>query len=179
MRRSFRRGVQYFLALVFVVAAWSCPAQDFLTLGARGGISFNVPAHRFDQIEGFADFDLPWHWDFFSNWRLQPRADLSAGWLNNQHSSAFIGTAGPLLEVRPGKFPLALEAGTSPTVLSRYRFGGTDFGQRFQFTTHVGLVWYLTDRVSVGCRFQHMSNAGLASPNPGLNLEMRELSYHF
>jgi len=54
-----------------------------------------------------------------------------------------------------------------------------DFGERFQFTSHIGLIWYLTDRVSLGYRFQHMSNAGLASPNPGLNLEMLELSYHF
>jgi len=72
-----------------------------------------------------------------------------------------------------------LEGGSSPTLLSRYRFEGMDFGERFQFTSHIGLIWYLTDRVSLGYRFQHMSNAGLASPNPGLNLEMLELSYHF
>jgi lipid A 3-O-deacylase len=179
MQRLLRHGIQCSAALLLLAASRSAPAQDFLAVGARGGISFNVPAHRFQQAEGFADFDLPWHWDIYSNWRLQPRIDLSAGWLNNQHANAFIGTVGPLLELRPGKFPLALEGGSSPTLLSRYRFEGMDFGERFQFTSHIGLIWYLTDRVSLGYRFQHMSNAGLASPNPGLNLEMLELSYHF
>jgi hypothetical protein len=167
--------------MVFLCLARPCllSAQDFLAVGARGGFSFNVAQHRFQKAEGFADFDLPWHWDFYSRWRLQPRFELSAGDLNNQHANAFIGTAGLLAELRPGKFPFALEGGSSPTLISRYQFGGMNFGERFQFTTHVGLAWYLTERVSIGYRFEHMSNAGLASPNPGLNLEMLELTYHF
>jgi len=179
MQSLSRFWVEWVVALILMAAVRSASAQDFLTLGARGGVSLNVPSHRFEQVEGFGDFDLPWNWNFYSDWRLQPRVDASAGWLNNRQDGAFIGTVGPLLEVRPGKCPFALEGGFSPTLLSRYRFGGADFGGRLQFTTQIGLRWYLTDRLAVGLRFQHMSNGGLESPNPGLNFEMLELSYHF
>jgi len=154
-------------------------AQDFLTVGARGGFSINSYSHRFQQAEAFAQFDLPWQWNFYSDWVLNPRIDVSAGYLNSQDINAFVGTAGPLLELRKGKFPLALEGGSSPTILSQYHFGNSDLGEDFQFTSHIGLTWYITDHLSFGYRFQHMSNAGLAKPNPGLNVEMLELSYHF
>jgi len=182
MRKSFLRQLRrvlFFSTSLFVIGEWRVNAQDFLTVGARGGISFNEGNHRFGQAEAFADFDLPRQWDFCSDWRLQSRIDVSAGYLGDETTSAFIGTAGPLLELRKGHIPLALEGGVSPTVISRYRFGGTDFGDGCQFTSHGGLTWYITDHLSVGCRFQHMSNAGLARPNPGLNVGMLALSYHF
>jgi lipid A 3-O-deacylase len=155
------------------------PAQNVWTVGTRGGLSYNGTENQFQQVEAFADMNLPWKWDFYSDWRFQPRIDASAGWLRGEHADAFIGTAGPLVELRKGKFPLALEGGSSPTILSRDRFGSRDFGERFQFTSHIGLTWYVTEHISVGYRFQHMSNAGIANPNPGLNLQMLELSYSF
>ena len=165
--------------LPLLLCAGRANAQDFLTLGARGGLSFNDQSHRFQQAEAFAQFDLPWQWKFCSDWVLNPRIDVSGGYLNSQGTTAFVGTVGPLLELRKGKFPLALDVGASPTILSKYHFGNTDFGEDFQFTSHIGLTWYITDHISFGYRFQHMSNAGLARPNPGLNVEMLELSYHF
>jgi Lipid A 3-O-deacylase (PagL) len=182
MRNKYARylgRLSFLLCCLLTVGYCHADALDFLSVGARGGFSFNAGNHRFSQSEAFADFDLPWQWNFYSDWRLQPRIDVSAGYLGDQTTSAFVGTAGPLLELRKGHIPLALEGGASPTVISRYRFGSTDFGEGFQFTSHIGLTWYLTDHLSVGCRFQHMSNAGLAKPNPGLNVGMLELSYHF
>jgi lipid A 3-O-deacylase len=182
MQNTYARHLghlSFLLCCLLTVGYCHADAPDFLSVGARGGFSFNAGNHRFSQSEAFADFDLPWQWNFYSDWRLQPRIDVSTGYLGNQTTSAFIGTAGPLLELRKGNFPLALEGGSSPTVISRYRFGSTDFGGGFQFTSHIGLTWYITDHLSMGCRFQHMSNAGLAKPNPGLNVGMLELSYHF
>src|SRR5277367_2014155 len=107
MQKSFSRHVRVFLFFsisLFVIWQWRVNAQDFLTVGARGGLSFNAGNHRFGQAEAFADFDLPWQWNFYSDWRLQPRMDVSAGGLGNETTSAFIGTAGPLLELRKGHF---------------------------------------------------------------------------
>jgi lipid A 3-O-deacylase len=154
-------------------------AQDVLTVGTRGGASFDSGQNRFWQTEAFADSDLPWKWNFCSDWRFQPRVDVSAGWLEGEHSDAFAGTVGPMVELRKGTFPLVLEGGSSPTILSRDRFGARNFGERFQFTSHIGLTWYITKQDSLGYRFQHMSNAGISQPNPGLNLQMLELSYRF
>lgn len=171
--------LKYLAAAWLMASVWRVPAQEFWTVGTRGGLSFNGNENRFQQVEAFADMNLPWKWDFYSDWRFQPRIDASAGWLEGEHADAFIGTAGPLVELRKGTFPLALEGGFSPTILSRDRFGSRDFGERFQFTSHIGLIWHVTEQISVGYRFQHMSNAGIANPNPGLNLQMLELSYSF
>jgi lipid A 3-O-deacylase len=90
-----------------------------------------------------------------------------------------VGTLGPIVELHYGKFPVMLEGGASPTWLSRYVFGSTDFGERFQFTSHIGLAWDVTKNFTVGFRLQHMSDAGLASPNPGLNIEMLSFRFNF
>ena len=171
--------LKYILFLLLILIVCRGGAQDFLSVGARGGVSFNGNKDRFRQAEIFTDFDLPWKWSFYSDWQLKPRLDLSAGWLDGENTSAFIGTFGPELELRKGAFPLTLEGGCSPTILSQDSFGQRDFGGCVQFTSHISLNWDITKYISFGYRFQHMSNAGLDDSNPGLNLQMLYVSYHF
>jgi hypothetical protein len=153
-------------------------ALDF-SAGVRGGFSFQNDSHQFTQIEAFGASNLPWHLKVYSDWALTPRLEASAGWLGNENADAFVGTLGPSVELSKGKFPLTLIGGASPTLLSRYRFGGVDFGDRFQFTDYIGFNWRITDGFSAACRFQHMSNAGISSHNPGLNLLMFSANYNF
>lgn len=155
-----------------------CLGQDF-DVGIRGGTSFYGNSSLFKQTELFSDMNLPLRWNFYSNWVLQPRVDATAGWLGGENTDAFIGSVGPAIGLRKGRCPVWLEAGSSPTFLSRYHFDDKNFGCQFQFTSHIGLIWDITDHVSLGCRFQHMSNAGVACSNPGLNLLMAEISYRF
>jgi hypothetical protein len=63
--------------------------------------------------------------------------------------------------------------------LTRDTFGNKDFGDYFQFTSHIGFKWQITKKFSVGWRFQHMSNGGIAEPNPGVNLEVLSAGYTF
>lgn len=165
------------LVLLFLVIGRS-EAQDF-SAGVRGGFSFENDSHQFTQIEAFGAANLPWYWNFYSNYALTPRLEASAGWLGGENEDAFIGTAGPSVELSKGKFPLTLIGGASPTILSRYHFRGVDFGDRLQFTDYIGLNWRFAEDFSVACRFQHMSNAGISSHNPGLNLLMFSGSYIF
>ena len=74
---------------------------------------------------------------------------------------------------------MSLEGGVSPTFLSQYEFGSRDFGTDIQFTSHIGLNWDFAPHWRLGYRFQHMSNAGLASKNPGLNMHLFGVSYLF
>ena len=178
-RKRWFRFLKLFCLVWLAAIAYPGAAQDIWSVGTRGGVSFNSSVHRFSQAEAFGDMYLPWHWDFYSNWRLQPALDASAGWLNGEHANAFVGTVGPVLELHKGTFPLVLEGGSSPTLLSRNRFGSRDFGEAFQFTSHIGLAWDITDHIRVGYRFQHMSNAGISNPNPGLNVQMLTVSYRF
>ena len=46
----------------------------------------------------------------------------------------------------------------------------------FQFGDHLGVGWR-SGRYDVGLRLQHLSNAGLRNPNPGVNFLLLRLAY--
>lgn len=180
MMPQFRNGFRTinFIAF-FLFASFACRGQsdDFLA-GVRGGISPDTGISRFQQVEAFGRWKL-WHWKIYSECYLRPVVDISAGSLWNQNGGGFVGTLGPVLEVHFGKFPVQLEGGSSPTLLSRDHFGQQKYGDRFQFTSHIGIQWEITKQFTIGWRYQHMSDAGIAEPNPGLNMEMFSASYSF
>jgi hypothetical protein len=171
----------YCLLTLATTDAW---AQDFRleSAGARFAFGASGSDSNFRQGEAFVDWNLPWQWDLGKDWHLQTRLDISAGWLwetGDRGKDGFVGTAGPILAFGNGHFPLSLEGGFSPTVLSRYNYHEKNFGEPVQFTSHIGLGFDIASRVRISYRFQHMSNAGLSSDNPGLNLHMFSLSYIF
>ena len=145
----------------------------------RGGTSANRSGRDFNEAQVFAEWKLPWAPELGKEWHLQSRLDLSAGWLGDREKNAAMGTVGPSLKVMREGLPLSLEGGVSPTYLSTHVFGSKDFGTRLQFTSHVGLNWDIAEHWRLGYRFEHMSNAGLASRNPGLNIHVFGLSYRF
>jgi hypothetical protein len=168
--------------LAFFLAGLISRAQtqefQFHSAGVRMGFPAENTSNNFLQTEVFLDYNL-WRWNLSTNWDLQSRLDISAGWLGQRGDAAFIGTLGPSLELRRAGFPLSLEGGSSPTYISRYHFSSTDLGENVQFTSHIGLFCDVTSRWRVGYRFQHMSNAGIRKPNPGFNLHMLSISYLF
>lgn len=147
--------------------------------GLRGGFSSTDFGHRFVQGEAFLYRDLPWGWDLGKQWHLQTRVQFSAGALEGYDDVAFDGTAGLDLVLSYAPVPVTLDAGSSPTILSRHTFGERNLGTEFQFTSHVGLEWRVCPHWGVSYRFQHMSNAGLSSDNPGLNTHLFGVVYHF
>jgi hypothetical protein len=76
-------------------------------------------------------------------------------------------------------WPISLEAGSSSTLISRHDFGTVHVGAPYQFTTHVGINWQFHPHLRLTYRFQHMSNAGIARPNPGLSFHTIALAYLF
>jgi hypothetical protein len=174
------RITQWLLVGLFAVETMGW-AQQFQieSVGGRYGMSVNHRTDTFNQAEAFTTFRLPWSWDLGYDWHLRSRLDLSAGWMNGRDYGAFIATVGPSLVLGQAKFPLSLDIGISPTILSRDEFGRKDFGVPFQFTSHAGVNCDLGHHVSLGYRIQHMSNAHLSSNNPGLNLHMFAISLGF
>ena len=110
---------------------------------------------------------------------MQSRLDASAGWLGRDRFDAAVATLGPTLVLRYKELPLSMEGGVSLTGLSRDVFGTKDLGSLFQFTSHIGFNVDISSGIRLGYRFQHMSNAGLAKPNPGLNMHMLGVSFLF
>ena len=169
-----------FLALTAALACWGNDLFRFESVGARFGFPAYDGGETFLQAEAFVDFDLPWHWRTPSqNWIADTKLDFSAGSLADGSHFGFIGTAGPILTLKRKNFPVALDFGFSPTILSEDRYPSTSFGTPLQFTSHAGLLWDVTKHLQVGYRIQHMSNGHLASPNPGLNLQMFTVGYRF
>ena len=148
-------------------------------MGIRGAISFDGGTHRFNQFVAFAGWDMPMRWDFYSDWYFRPALDISAGSISNQRAYGFIGTFGPQVQLGKGTFPLFVEGGLSPTFLSRYHFDNKDFCSQLQFTSYVSLQWKITKRAGMGVGFQHMSNGGIAKPNPGVNMAFLSAGYSF
>lgn len=148
-------------------------------MGARGGAALEGQGSEFHQADVYGGIYLPGRWHFYSNWFLQAGGDGSVGWLSDGDKNAFVGTLGPFVELSKGKFPLTLEVGAAPTLLSRHQFRLKDFGDNFQFTDHVDLNWRIADRFTAGIRFQHMSNGGINHNNPGVNLEMLTCRFNF
>ena len=168
------------LAVLFL-ATVSSVAEEFRfeSVGARFGFSVNHRTHDLHQADAVAAWNLPWAGEPVSQWRLQTRLEFTAGVVFAPGPDAFITTVGPTLSLGRVTFPLSLELGVSPSMLSRREIGRTDFGSLFQFTSHAGLNWDLGVRFRVGYRLQHMSNSGLAGHNPGLNLHVLSASYRF
>jgi hypothetical protein len=150
-----------------------------VSTGVRAGTSLNRRSESFRQVEATLDFDLPWRWQLGPDFKLQSRLDLSAGWLHGEGKDAAVGTAGPSAILSWRDFPVSLDLGSSPTLISRHRFERRDYGSHFQFTSHAGLNWDVARHFRVGYRYQHMSNAGLGHPNPGVNLHMLAVGYRF
>jgi hypothetical protein len=147
--------------------------------GLRVGGSPTSRSHNFHSADAAVNWYLPWDWDLGKRWRLVSRLDSSAGWLGDPGGNAariYVGVA--LLGRREG-FPLSFEGGVGPMVITETDFGTKDFGIPFQFTGHLGLNCDVSTRVRLSYRFEHMSNAGLGTPNPGINLHTLGISYLF
>jgi len=149
------------------------------SVGLRMGASLTSSHRIFYQAEAFSNWMLPWDKDLGRHWKMSSRFDLSAGGLVNRGETGFIGNLGPSLVFAKAESPLAFVAGGCATFLSRAVYADKNFGLYFQFTSHVGVEWHLGSHVELGYRFQHMSNAGLGKPNPGLNMHMFMLGYRF
>jgi lipid A 3-O-deacylase len=168
-------------ALALLVGASRSRAQEFRvdSVGMRGGFAQKFYARQFYEVEVFNNWKLPWSWDLGKEWFLNTRGDLSTGWLSNDATQSALGTVGPTFVLGRARLPLSLDVGISPTILSRHVFPDRNLGSLLQFTTHIGLSWDFASHWSLDYRFQHISNAGLAFPNPGLSIHEFGISYHF
>jgi len=74
-----------------------------------------------------------------------------------------------------------MEAGLGVHLLSTIYIGNRDLGSSFQFGTHVGvgIRFGSREQLEFAWRVEHLSNADLAQPNPGINFSMLRFGYHW
>jgi lipid A 3-O-deacylase len=143
--------------------------------GVRIGGSADSSGERLTAGELYLRRALPWAWRPSDVWRLTTHLEGGVAVLDGRGDTGATLSAGPVgLWDRDGS-RWRLEIGVKPTVLSEDRFGTLDLGGHFHFTSHLGIRYQLHPTLAVGYRFQHISNAGISSPNPGLNLHLLTL----
>jgi lipid A 3-O-deacylase len=168
------------IAVLFVAAPLPALAGNgqWNTVGLRAGTSDSRSNESFSQYEAYVTVSLPWNWQSDSNWMLGTFLGANAGLLTCAED-AFVGSIGPGVYLMTPARRVVLSAGIYPTYLGRSEFGRDHFGGSFQFTSTVGINFIFLERMTTGYRFQHMSNAGLADKNPGLNTHMIEAGIRF
>ena len=120
-----------------------------------------------ERWEKKTPFDGQWHfagyWDF-----------SFAVWDNRDASTADLGVT-PVIrfERDAGYVEAAIGAHLVQRRISRDRI----FSTAFQFGDHIGLGMRGRD-IDVGVAFQHLSNASIRRPNPGINFVIVRLQYH-
>lgn len=175
------RVVLFFLFVSFCCSGHSFAADTYLrSVGVNLGLSATGTENYFHQYQVSAVYQLPWQWRAASGWGVATQLDLMAGILSGEGKSGVIGAAGPAFSFGKAGFPLEIDLGVSPTLLSRSKFGNRDYNGPLQFTTHFGVDWRLCRTFGVEYRFQHMSNASIyGGSNPGLNLHLLGANWYF
>lgn len=145
--------------------------------GFRYGVSDHRNEEYFRKYEFFFNWYLPWAWRPKSGWILASRVDFTGAALSAAGTTGFLGSLGPSLAVRKTGWIVGIDLGVSPAFLSEAWYGKEDLSGHFQFLTHAGISLFPIRNLSIGYEYQHVSNADIQQPNPGLNMHNIEISY--
>lgn len=140
----------------------------------------DVAPEEFQEYDAALNIALPWERYAISGWGIGTRLMLSVGALRGAGQTALVVSVIPTLTLgsQDGRFTLDLGAG--PALFSRHEFGTQDFGGPLQTALTLGASVPLYERLGVGYRFLHYSDAGLyGSYTTGADIHMVELSYRF
>lgn len=98
--------------------------------------------------------------------------ELAAGVISSPSCNEVFVSLGPNWHWPVHKQKIFLEIGFSPTLISGSTFDDRDIGGNFHFTSSIalGARFGREENILVALRIQHISNGGLASPNPGLDM---------
>jgi|SRR5689334_1530325 lipid A 3-O-deacylase len=112
-----------------------------------------------------------------STWQIAHYIDLSVGGWNGDHGTVYDLGLTPVFRFQHASRSPYFEAAIGFHVISNLEFkGNVDTSTRFQFGDHVG-VGFVHGRYDWSLRLQHLSNAGIENPNPGINFLQIRLQY--
>jgi hypothetical protein len=158
---------------------------DLLNVGVRARIGEKrvlgtVQPESFRAVDVAATIRLPWEQPLPAGWQVGTRLLASAGMLEGAGKTALVVSLIPMLAIgtQGGRFTIDMGAGFA--LLTRHRYAQQDFGGPLQFALTAGLSVPLHERVGVGYRYLHYSDAGAyGSGTIGADFHMVELIYRF
>ena len=184
-RRGSHRGAEGALALAAALGltapmAQASPGLD-LTLAAGSG---KVHVHKLGLVLGWTRPDPLWQG---RDWRLLLRHEAElANWRVPQARDLVELGYSPVLRLEHpldgGKAAFFIEGSIGVRLLSHTQVGADrNLSTAFQFSDELraGWQWGEQGRHTAGLRFQHISNADIKRPNPGMNFWQVYYRYHF
>jgi hypothetical protein len=104
----------------------------------------------------------------------------SAGALLGAGETALVVSLIPVLALGSQDGRLTLDLGIGGALLSKHHFGTQDYGGPFQFALTLGAGVPLYERLGLGYRFMHYSDAGIyGTYTTGADLHTVEFTYRF
>jgi hypothetical protein len=139
-----------------------------------------VQPEAFQEYDAVVSVGLPWDRYSQSGWGVGTRLLASAGALHGAGKTALVVSFIPVLALGRQDGRLTFDLGAGGALLSKHRFGQQDYGGAFQFALTLGLGVPLSERLGVGYRFLHYSDAGIYGGHTiGADFHMVELIYRF
>ena len=128
----------------------------------------------------------PFWGDVWGGWQATLSPEVEASYLEydgNHPGNDDAGELGALLRFRlergMGAVRPYLDLGLGGAGFTDTHLGDKDLGSAFQFTEQIGVGVSIDQTWSIGYRFSHYSNAGIASDNDGLDLHNVVLEVKF
>lgn len=143
-----------------------------------------------DMYQGGAQYDFGVQWLPLGNWHLGAYAEFTVGYWDNKspratHASIWDVGLTPVLRIQQTEKNMIspfLEVGVGIHYLSETSVSDDRrFGCNFSFGDHVGagITFGPRNAFELMYRYQHFSNAGICSPNQGINFNEIRLGYWF
>lgn len=152
--------------------------------------SISVSYGMNNNLSNLNVFRLGIQWDWHQHWfatkygYLDGYFDASITQLQtngnefDQYQSAQVISVVPMLRVRFNTFANTItpyiEAGAGPAFVSETHLADKDISTNYQFDDRLGLgiQFGKNQQYEIGYSFNHISNANITTPNPGINIRM-------
>jgi hypothetical protein len=169
--------------VLVLICGLAAAAPSHAISGAGIELGMGDDSTRMARITARWDWDK--RWSIGQNWIASGFWEAGLGrWQGDGAGKQDIWDLGitPVFRLRSGISPFYLEGAIGAHFLSKTRINnGRAFGCSFNFGDHVGFGWNFGDKdhYELGYRFQHLSNADLATPNNGINFHQLRFGYNY
>jgi lipid A 3-O-deacylase len=182
--------------LVVLVCIAACAGGGGTAVAAeRFGGSFQYGSSNdsntdVDMYQGGVQYDFGVQWLNMGNWHMGTYVEFTVGYWDNKspratHASLWDVALTPVLRIQQTDKSMIspfLEGGIGFHYLSETSVSeDRRFGCNFSFGDHVGagITFGPRNAFELMYRYQHLSNAGICSPNQGINFNEIRLGYWF
>ena len=170
-----KKLLSHFAALAFAFLPRAAGAVDGMSVEAGGGNGVDV-----------ARIGAQWKWDKRwlegAEYHVGGYWDAQIGYWNGATDIADFSLTPTFRLERNQGYGLYAEGAIGFHYLSSRNVTSTKQpSTNFEFGDHLGVGYRFGDqgRYDVQLRFQHLSNAGIKHPNPGINFTLVRFQYHF